>query len=579
MKYTEILAANKEFSKINNAPKYNIGILSNIIINSFKDILEYQCFKNNINPSVEIGNYDNIVQDSLIYSNKDLIIIFYDTLNIFEGVDEFFENASQDLFISLLTKCKNELDIVFKNLEKTPSVIINSFSYSTHNSSSIRVSKLEDFVNELNSYLNKNAPINFCIIDINKIFSMFGLSELVDFRFFNSSKAPYTINFFKQYSEEIEHILLKNNGKLKKAIIFDCDNTLWKGVLGEDGIDGIEMGVTSHSGKYFNMIQKIIVYLSQQGIIVGLCSKNNEKDILELFELHEDIFLKSKHIVIHKINWSDKATNLKEISAELNIGLDSIVFVDDSSFEINLIREQLPEVTTIQVPTSLYLYPSVLLKNIYKYFNLNVTKDDLKKTDMYKEQLLRSQEKEKHTSIEQYLSSLEIEITIEKDQINQIERLSQLTQKTNQFNLTTKRYTENQIKNFILSKEFHVYSLSVRDKFGENGITGLCIIHENKIDDESILNIDTFLMSCRVIGRNIEFQFFNVIMKQFLNFKIKKIEALFIKSNKNEQVNDFYEKLNFDLINSVENEKFYLATFESLRIDEVPYVKVTHIIK
>ena len=577
MKYTEILAANKEFSQTNKSTKYNIGILSNIIINSFKDILEYQCFKNNINPSIEIGNYDTIVQDTLMYSNKDLIIIFYDTLNIFDGVDDFFENVNQDFYISLLTKCKNELDIIFKNLEKTPSVIINSFSSSTHTSSSIRVSKLENFVNELNNYLYNNAPINFWIINIDKIFSILGIRELVDYRFFNSSKAPYTINFFKQYVDEIEHILLKNNGKLRKAIIFDCDNTLWKGVLGEDGIDGIDLGVASNIGKYFNMVQRIIVYLSQQGIIVGLCSKNNEKDILELFDLHEDIFLKAKHIVIHKINWNDKATNLKEISAELNIGLDSIFFVDDSSFEINLIREQLPEVTTMQVPPSIYLYPSLLLKNVYKYFNLNITKDDLNKTDMYKEQLLRSQEKEKHTSIDQYLSSLEIEITIEKDKLNQIERLSQLTQKTNQFNLTTKRYTENQIKNFILNHDFHVYSLSVRDKFGENGITGLCIIHQIKLDHGSILNIDTFLMSCRVIGRNIEFQFFNTIMKQFLNFEIEKIEALYIKSNKNEQVINFYEKLNFDLMNCLENEKSYIATMGNLKFDDVSYIKVNPI--
>lgn len=576
MKYTEILAANKAFSQINNGSKYNIGILSNIIINSFKDILEYQCYKNNINPSVEIGNYDNIVQDSLIYSHKDLIIIFYDTLNIFDGVDEFFENINQDSYLSLLTKCTNELDIVFKNLEKTPSVIINSFSTSTHTLSSTRVSKLETFIKELNDYLYKNVPINFCILNIDKIFANTGIRELVDYRFFNSSKAPYTINFFKQYVEEIEHILLKNNGKLKKAIIFDCDNTLWKGVLGEDGIDGIEMGIASHTGKYFNMVQRLIVYLSQQGIIIGLCSKNNEKDIFELFDLHKDIVLKEKHIVVHKINWSDKASNLKEISEELNIGLDSIVFVDDSSFEINLVREQLPEVTTIQVPSNIYLYPSFLLKNIYKYFNLNATKDDLKKTDMYKEQLLRSQEKNKYTSIDEYLSSLEIEITIEKDNLNQIERLSQLTQKTNQFNLTSKRYTENQIKNFILSEDFHVYSLSVRDKFGENGITGLCIIHENKIANGSILNIDTLLMSCRIIGRNIEFQFFNSIMKHFLDFKIIEIRAAYIRSKKNEQVNNFYEKLNFDLINNVGNEKSYIASLDKLKLDEISYIKVNH---
>jgi FkbH-like protein len=212
------------------------------------------------------------------------------------------------------------------------------------------------------------------------------------------------------------------------------------------------------------------------------------------------------------------------------------------------------------------------------FANLNVTKDDLTKTSMYKEQLLRAQEKEKYSNIDQYLSSLEIEITIEKDKLNQIERLSQLTQKTNQFNLTTKRYTENQIKNFILNQDFHVYSLSVRDKFGENGITGMCIMHEIKIDDVIVLNIDSFLMSCRIIGRNIEFQFFNTIMKQFVDYKINKIEALYIKSKKNEQVNDFYEKLNFELMNNVENEKSYIGTMENLKFDDVSYIKVNPIV-
>jgi FkbH-like protein len=290
--------------------------------------------------------------------------------------------------------------------------------------------------------------------------------------------------------------------------------------------------------------------------------------------MHKDMFLKEKHIAIHKINWSDKVSNLKEISMELNIGLDSIIFVDDSTFEINLVREQLPEVTTIQVPSNIYLYPSLLLKNIYKYFNLNPTKDDLNKTDMYKKELLRSQYKSIYTSIEEYLSSLEIEITVEKNNLSHLERLSQLTQKTNQFNLTSKRYTENQIKNFILSEEYHVYSLSVSDKFGESGITGLCIIFEKKISNGSILNIDTLLMSCRILGRNIEFQFFNTVIKQFLNLNVKEIRAVYIRSKKNEQVSNFYEKLNFGLISNLENEKSYLSSLDNLKLDEISYIKV-----
>ena len=575
MKYTEILTANKLLSQKINSPKYNIGILSNVIINSLKDILEYHCLKNNINPTIEIGNYDNITQDSFTFKDKDLLIIFFDSLNIIESVDDFFESITPEFYDSFFLKCKNELDIIFKNLENTSSVIINSFSTSGLVSTPSNILKFENLVNDLNSYLRDNLPKNFYIINIDKIFINSGLVNFIDYRFFHSSKAPYTIDFFKEYVAEIEYFLLKNNGKLKKAIIFDCDNTLWRGILGEDGIDKIDMGVFSKNGKYYNKVQRIITYLSHKGIIIGLCSKNNENDVLEVFKTHKDIFLKEENIVIHKINWNDKATNLKEIAKELNIGLDSIIFVDDSPFEINLIKEHLPEVITIQVPTNIYLYPSFLLKYVYKYFNLDSTKDDLKKTVMYKEQFLRAQEKDKYVSIDQYLTSLEIEITIERDNINQVERLAQLTQKTNQFNLTTKRYTEVQMKNFILSKKYHVFSLTVKDKFGDNGITGLCIINQQNNSKGDFLFIDTLLMSCRIIGRNIEFEFVNSIINYFKKFKITEVHSIYIPSNKNEQVKDFYEKINFKLISNAEEKKYY-TMIEDFNLNKTSYIKVNH---
>ncbi len=575
MKYTEILAANKLLSKKINSPKYNIGILSNVIINSLKDILEYECLKNNINPAIEIGNYDNIAQDSFTFKDKDLLIIFFDSLNIIESIDDYFESITPEFYSSFFSKCKNELDIIFKNLENTPSVIINSFSTSCLVSTSSSSSKLENLVNDLNKYLRDNLPKNFYIINIDKIFINSGLDNFIDYRFFHSSKAPYTIEFFKEYVAEVEFFLLKNNGKLKKAIIFDCDNTLWRGVLGEDGIDKIEMGVFSKNGKYYNKVQRIITYLSHKGIIIGLCSKNNENDVLEVFKTHKDIFLKEENIVIHKINWNDKATNLKEIAKELNIGLDSIIFVDDSSFEINLIKEHLPEVITIQVPTNIYLYPTLLLKYVHKYFNLDTTQDDLKKTVFYKEQFLRAQEKDKHVSIDQYLTSLEIEITVERDNINHVERLAQLTQKTNQFNLTTKRYTEVQMKNFILSKEYHVFSLTVKDKFGDNGITGLCIINQQNNGKGDLLFIDTLLMSCRIIGRNIEFEFVNSIISYFRKLNITEVHSIYIPSNKNEQVKDFYEKINFKLISNAEEKKYY-TILEDFNLNKISYIKVNH---
>lgn len=574
MKYTEILAANKEYFQNVKSPKYTIGILSNITINSLKDILEYQCLKNNINPIVEIGNYDNIVQDSFIFNNKELVLIFYDSLNIFENLEDFFESGDLAFYDNLLLKCTNELDLMFNNLSNTASVIINTFSPYGFVSSATNITKIEKFCNELNFYLRKNAPKNISIINIDRILVNNGIVNNIDFRFFHSSKAPYTIEFFKNYVNEIEFVLFKNTGKLKKAIVFDCDNTLWKGVLGEDGIEGIDMSSSSKIGKYFNLVQRIVSFLGKKGVIIGLCSKNNEDDVLEVLRSHKDVFIREDDLVIYKINWNDKASNILEISRELNVGLDSILFVDDSSFEINLIADELPEVATLQVPSKLYLYPNALLNIVYKYFNLDVTLEDINKTSMYKQQFLRLQEKKIHKDIDQYLSSLEIEIKIDKDIIKQVERICQLTQKTNQFNLTTKRYTEVQIEKFINSDFYHVFSLSVRDKFGDNGITGLCIIEQFVENGLIIFSIDTFLLSCRIIGRNIEFVFLDQIIDYFKQYELYEIRSSYIPSNKNMQVANFYEKSNFTLLASLSEGDFYRLDFEKYKKINLSYIKV-----
>lgn len=239
------------------------------------------------------------------------------------------------------------------------------------------------------------------------------------------------------------------NGNTKKAIIFDCDNTLWGGVIGEDGIDNIEMSPNSQKGVIFSEIQSLALALSKKGVIIGLCSKNNYLDVENVFLSHPNIVLLKKYITIEKINWLDKVTNLKNIASELNIGLDSIVFVDDSSFEINLVNEQLPEVRTIQVPKKLYLYPRILRNSIDLFFSISEAEEDKKKLKMYKNQKKRLSSKKKYTSIKDYLKSLHIQITIYLNNISLIPRISQMTQKTNQFNLTTKRYSENDIENFF----------------------------------------------------------------------------------------------------------------------------------
>lgn len=573
LKYTEILKLNKELEGNIQSKPYEIGILSNVTVNSLKEILEYLCRINRIEPKIEFGNFDNIVQDSASLKDKDLNIVIYDVLNIVDQVSEFFEDLEDEKYNSLINKLFTEIDIIFENLKNTATVVFSSFSSLYYNYNNTNFSKIEIFVKELNSYVEKNKTSNVSIINIDKIFALVGFNQSIDYRFYHSSKAPYTFAFLKNYVSAIEPVILRNSGKLKKAIIFDCDNTLWKGVIGEDGIDGIDMSPTSNLGKFFHLVQRIAVFLSKRGVIIGLCSKNNENDVLEVFRNHRDIILKEEHIVIKKVNWDDKASNLREIASDLNVGLDSMIFVDDSNFEINLINEKVPEILTIQVPIVLSDYPDILLRNIYSYFNLVLNSDDTRKTEMYKQQFEREKNKTTFNSIEDYLASLEIELTVVKNDKSYIPRIAQLTQKTNQFNLTTHRYTESKVEYFTSDNKHVVYAMFVKDKFGDNGLTGVCIVKEDENNSKNVI-LDSFLMSCRIIGRNIEFVFIDYIIKEFANKGYQTLGADYIQSSKNALVENFYDKVGFNIIENTNGTKKYELKIESFEIKNIDYIKL-----
>ena len=572
LKYSEILKINTKLGKKLKSNDYRISVLSNITINKIKEILEYVLRKENINANIKVGDYDNIVQDSLKYKDSSLVFVFWEICNLIDGLQykiELFNNNDLD---ELLEKTKSEIDLVFKNLQKTSLVIFNKFSSLTFSNSNIRKNNLDRLADQLNQYLEKRIPENVRLVDLEKVIANVGVEKSLDLRYYYSSKALYTVDFFKEYSESVKPFIMSANGKAKKALIFDCDNTLWKGILGEDGFDNIEMSPKTKDGAIFYEIQNIAISLNKQGILLGLCSKNNPADVDEVINSHPDMQLRDEHITINKSNWSNKVTNLKEITQELNIGLDSLLFVDDSSFEVNLIREQLPEITVLQVPERLYNYPKMLRENIGLFYNLSFTAEDRKKIDMYKQQVKRETVKKGFTDIEDYLASLELKMNIYEDDKSIIPRMAQMSQKTNQFNLTTKRYTEGDIKNFIENDNSKVFAFSVSDKFGDSGVTGLCIIKIDK--DNKNAFIDTFLMSCRIIGRNIEYAFMDYLINLIKNNGIKRVTAKYIKTHKNEQVKEFYEACSFSLLEFNNEFKYYELVVEKYELKKIKYIEV-----
>ncbi len=572
LRYTEILQLNKELAKENYNSVFSAKILSNVTVNSFKEIVEYSLRLKNINPIIEIGNFDNIVQDSVSSSNHNLVFVFYDILNIVDNISSYFESLDEDSILELEQKIKSEIELILFNLKATPTVIFNTFSAASIVSPFVNTTKLEKFVHGLNYYLHNLTVKNLVIVNIDKIISELGRAQAFDFRFYHTSKAPYTISFFKTYIRAIESTILKVTGKVKKAIIFDCDNTLWKGVVGEDGIENIQMTANNSYGKAFHDVQCIAKYLSKNGILVGLCSKNNFSDVDEVINKHKDMILSNEDIIIKKINWNDKAANLQEIASELNIGVDSILFVDDSDYEINLVKERLPDLKTFQVPKNSYLYKNGLLDFIYQNTSLVVSIEDLKKTEQYKEQLVREIDKNNFDSMDSYLSSLKIKLDIYKDNMSQIPRVSQLTQKTNQFNLTTYRYTETEIEEYMSSNTKHVFTTSVSDKFGDSGLTLVCIVFIYK--DKAHATIDTLLMSCRIIGRNIEFVFMDQVFQFLKSIEIKTINSKFIKTAKNNQVSDFYDKIGFTINNEKDNQKVYILDLDEYQNSAIDYIEI-----
>lgn len=572
IKYSELLKLNKELKDGNSSEKYSIKILSNIIVNQLTQIVEYPLQKRGVNAIASCGNFDNIVQDSIQFNKSNCVLIFWELCNIVDGFQYKSNVLTESERSAIIEKTKSEIDYTLTNLISTPIVIINYFSTTVFNHQIIGRNNYDEICRELNNYLESKKTRNLVLFDIDKIFAKISVSSSVDFRNYYSSKILYTLDFFEVYSFMITPIITSLFGKSKKALIFDCDNTLWKGILGEDGESGIEMSGKSAKGVVFEEVQFMAKELASRGIIIGLNSKNNPEDVKKVIKDHESMSLEESDIVIEKVNWNDKVSNLQNIAKELNIGLDSIVFIDDSDFEINLVKECLQEVYTIQVPQNIYEYPSLFRKNIDLFYSILSTKDDVARVKSYKNQVVREQLKNSFGSINEYLESLNLEMIIYIDHKDLIERMAQLTQKTNQFNLTTKRYTFTQVEEFVKTNQYITFAFEVNDKFGKFGITGESFV---SIEGHEA-TIDTFLMSCRVLGRNIELKFLQELVLYLESKGITKIKSSYVKTQKNQQVEDFYERAGFTLTGDFGELKVYELNVKDHKKLAINYITLQH---
>jgi FkbH-like protein len=360
---------------------------------------------------------------------------------------------------------------------------------------------------------------------------------------------PYKKNFIIHLAANYSQYIMSLHGR-KKCLVLDLDNVLWGGIIGEDGLDRIALG-KDYPGNVYVDIQRLIKLFSQQGVILALNSKNNEADVKEVFQNHPEMVLKWDDFAAARVNWNPKPQNFVELAKEINIGLDSMVFVDDSPFETQMVNKLLPEVEIIQFGEN-PLENLQVIRETESFNFLSLTKEDLKKNEQYKAEARRKHLKKNIASIEEFYFTLEMKIKIHECDSFALTRAVQLIQKTNQFNLTTRRYSESDIEGFCNSDYHHIYTMSVSDKYGDFGIVGILITQVLKND----WLIDTFLLSCRIIGRDLETAFLSYVLEEARKYSAKRLIGKYIPTLKNKQVSDLYSKYAFTKVNG----EFFLNT-------------------
>ena len=407
-------------------------IFSNVTLNIIEPFLVNSFLKNKLNIKISDFHYDSLISDSTQIEEGEIAIVHMDSLNLTGEPLNNISNKEDEYLKSLFEKVIEEIEIALESLKKAKEIYISTMSYYTAEHLNGKNKYLKNLINAYNSYLEKKKEEikNIEIIDIDRIlFASEGL-KCVNHRELFNSVAPYKFNFLKNLSDEIaEHSALKN-GKVKKVLALDCDNTLWDGTIAEDGQEGIRQDSDTKVGKIFKRIQEDADYLANNGAIICLASKNFENDVIDFFK-KERTHLKLKNVSAYKVNWQDKATNLKEMANELNLGIDSFIFVDDTDHEINLVKEEAPEVLTLQVPSDPNEYPAFFTK-IRDLFYIQQSKTN--KAQQYRQMFERNKEMSSSDSKEDFLKKLDINLKIYTNDKSNLKRLSELTQK--QINLT-----------------------------------------------------------------------------------------------------------------------------------------------
>jgi FkbH-like protein len=432
-------------------------------------------------------------------------------------------------------RVRSTASIIYYNYPEMDDGVFGSYANSTDSSFVFQVRKLNY---ELMQYAM--AQEGFYIADLAILQQQAGRSVFYRPSVYINTDMEISIEALPAVAGATTSLIGALYGRIRKCLVLDLDNTLWGGVIGDDGLENIEIGALG-IGKAFTDLQYWALKLRQRGILLAVCSKNTEAVARQPFESHPDMVLGLEDIAIFQANWNNKVDNIRQIGTALNIGLDSMVFLDDNPFERNMVREALPEVLVPELPED----PAEFLEYLYSlhlFETVSLSAEDEERTKMYRKDSERSAERLSYRDEETYLASLNMGSRVEPFNPFNGPRVAQLSQRSNQFNLRTVRYTDAQIRGLAESPDTYTFSFTLEDRFGDTGI--ICVIILRKETDE-LLFIDSWFMSCRVLRRGMENFTLNTVAGFARQKGFRYLRGEYLPTAKNEMVRDHYRSLGF----------------------------------
>ncbi|UCE10039.1 MAG: HAD family hydrolase [Candidatus Thorarchaeota archaeon] len=509
-----------------------------------------------LHPQTFIGGFNTFRQEALDpmspfrQLDPDVVVLAVDAWSL---LDQLFLSSFPRMNDKERKSSQKEIvkavSAVAKELEKSTSalVLVNNFIVPVFSPLGVADSKqqlgIRDFFADANRALAEEFRTSnrVHVVDLDSTAAAFGKDRVVNWNTMYRGSIPFSEEFTPVVAEGYLRYIRAIRGLAKKCIVLDLDNTLWGGIIGEDGMEGIKLGNTSPGIEYVDF-QRVLLSLYNRGIILAVNSKNNFEDAIKVLREHPYQVLREEHFAALRINWQNKPTNLIELAEEINIGLDSIVFIDDSPVEREQVRQTLPEVLVVDLPENPRLYRQTL-ENLDVFDVLSLTKEDMARGEMYVGKRKRAELERDAGSLDDFLKTLDLKVLIQPVSDFDTPRVVQLIGKTNQFNLTTRRYTDAQVQQFRDSEDSTVYSMAVTDKFGDEGVVGVAIVKANNGDRI----IDSFLMSCRVIGRSVETAFLARIIADARAAGASRVIGEYIPTKKNPPASDLYERHGFGM--------------------------------